>query len=152
MTSCSDKIVKGEVLSFTLDTDLGQLDDLHEMVECFCNVHGLENKTIFEANLAFEEIFTNIVSYGHDDKKRHQVHFTFECKEDNIIIRIEDDGVPFNLLDAEPVDLDADLEHRTVGGLGIHLVRKFMDDVSYERIGTVNVLTLQKRCCKKEER
>ena len=56
----------------------------------------------------------------------------------------KDDGKPFNLLEADPVAMDTDLEHRSVGGLGIHLIRKYMDDVSYERISSKNVVTMRK--------
>lgn len=153
MTPDTDKIVRGEVLSFVLDTDLTQLDQLHAILKSFGHVHELEKRTIFETNLVLEEIFTNIISYSHEDKNPHQVHFFLKCNKNNkdcLKIRVEDDGVPFNLLEAEPVDLDADLEHRSVGGLGIHLIRKFMDDINYKRIGTKNVVTIQKNCRRKK--
>ena len=150
MTSGTDKIIKGEVLSFTLDNDLAQLDQLYAMLKNFGHVHTLGKRIIFETNLVLEEIFTNIISYGHGNQNRYQIHFFLECDKDCLKIRIEDDGVPFNLLEAAPVDLDTDLEHRSVGGLGIHLVRKLMDDVKYERIGTMNVVTMRKKCCQKE--
>ena len=79
MTSCSDKIIQGQVLSFVLETDLDQLDNLHDRVKCFCEVHCLENKTLFETNLVLEEIFATIDSYGHEDKDKHQVRFSIKC-------------------------------------------------------------------------
>ena len=72
MTPENYKIIKGEILSFVLDNDLGQLDQLHAMVTSFGHVHGLEKKAVFETSLVLEEIFTNIISYGHEDKNRHQ--------------------------------------------------------------------------------
>ncbi len=57
---------------------------------------------------------------------------------------IADDGVPFNPLGAEAPDIDASLEEREIGGLGIHLVRSLMDDVSYQRRIGKNVMTLVK--------
>ena len=150
MTPENHKIVKGEILSFVLDNDLGQLDQLHAMVTSFGHVHGLDKKAVFETSLVLEEIFTNIISYGHEDKNRHQVHFFLKSKNDSIEIRIEDDGQPFNLLKVDPADLDTDLDHRSVGGLGIHLVQKIMDDINYERINTKNVVTMRKKTRKKE--
>lgn len=147
----TDKIARGEVLSFTLDNNLDQLDNLHAMTKGFGDVHGLGKRTIFEMNLVLEEVFTNIIAYGHGDKNGHQVQFSLEYNKNYIIIHIEDDGTPFNLLEAEPAKLDTDLEHRSVGGLGIHLIRKLMDNVTYQRIGSKNVVILKKNCRNIEE-
>jgi len=147
----TDKIVKGEVLSFTLDNNLDQLDNLHAMTKGFGDVHGLGKRTIFETNLVLEEVFTNIIAYGHGDKNGHQVQFSLEYNKNCIIIHIEDDGIPFNLLETDPAELDTGLEHRSVGGLGIHLIRNFMNDVTYQRIGSKNVVTLKKNCKNLEE-
>jgi serine/threonine-protein kinase RsbW len=144
MTPETNKIVRGEALSFNLENNLSELDKLHAMVKSFGLVHELQKRTIFETNLALEEIFTNIITYGHDDTNRHQVQFSLQCNEKSINIQIKDDGTPFNLLEADAVDLEADLEQRSVGGVGIHLVRKFMDDVTYQRVGAKNVVTLRK--------
>ncbi|MDH3327660.1 MAG: ATP-binding protein [Desulfobulbaceae bacterium] len=150
MTSDSDNIIKGEVLTFALDNDLTELDQLHAMVDSFGLVHALDKRIIFETNLVLEEVFTNIISYAHEDKDQHQVHFSLSCNKDSVTIRIEDNGSPFNLLEAEPVDLETDLEHRSVGGLGIHLIRKLMDDVKYQRVGAKNVVTIRKNCGRKK--
>ena len=144
MTSKADKIFRGEPLTFSLENDLAQLDQLHDLIKNFGIVHELRKKIIFETNLVLEEIFTNIIAYGHGDKNRHPVDFSLECNNYYLIIKVEDDGMPFNLLDADPVAMDTDLEHRSVGGLGIHLIRKYMDDVSYERISSKNVVTMRK--------
>ncbi len=145
MTPDTQNIVKGEAFSFHLKNDLDDLDRLHSFVDSFGRVHKLQKKTIFETNLVLEEIFTNIVSYGHGDDSLHQVQFSFQCNKDSLTIQIEDDGVPFNLLEAKAVDVDTDLEQRAVGGLGIHLIRKLMDKVTYQRVGAKNVVTLQKQ-------
>ncbi len=60
-------------------------------------------------------------------------------------MRVEDDAVAFNPLEREAPDLNAPLEDRPIGGLGVHLVRKLMDDVRYERAGARNILTMRKR-------
>ena len=149
MTSGDDKITKGKPLSFVLESDLGELDRLQAMVESFGRAHELEKRTIFEMNLVMEEILTNIVSYGHDGTKLNQVYFSLQGDIDGVSIQIEDDGVPFNLLEAKSVELDKDLAHRSVGGLGIHLIRKLMDEVIYQRVGSKNVVTLRKNFIKK---
>ena len=78
MTTETDKIVRGKPLTFSLENDLGQLDQLHNLVKHFGILHELRKITIFETNLVLEEIFTNIIAYGHGDKTRHQVDFSLE--------------------------------------------------------------------------
>ena len=58
---------------------------------------------------------------------------------------VHDGGKPFNPLDVKPPDLYAPLEDRELGGLGIHLVRSLMDQVTYRREGDQNVLTVRKK-------
>ena len=67
-------------------------------------------------------------------------------EEDALTIDIIDDGLPFNPLTEGPsVDVNAPIEERRIGGLGIHLVRSMMDDLSYRRENGKNHLTLTKR-------
>jgi len=150
MTATTDTIIKGEIFSFLLDNDLAELDQLHISVEKFGLLHDLGKKTIFKAKLVVEEIFTNIVSYAHADKNLHQVQFFLHCNENSLTICIEDDGIPFNLLEVEPLNLDCDFELRSTGGLGIHLIRQLMDDIAYKRVGSKNVVTLRKNFSNKE--
>ena len=66
-------------------------------------------------------------------------------KEERLIFTITDSGVPFDPTKKEEVDTTLSAEEREIGGLGIHLVRQIMDEVSYERIDDKNVLTLVKK-------
>lgn len=150
MTSDIDNIIKGKSFSFTLDNNFSELDRLHPIVEHFGHVHGLEKRKKFEINLVVEEIFTNIISYAYEDKNDHPILFILLCDKNNVTIRIEDDGAPFNLLEAEPADLKADLEYRSIGGLGIHLIRKFVDEIKYQRQENKNIITIRINCGIKE--
>jgi serine/threonine-protein kinase RsbW len=60
-------------------------------------------------------------------------------------VEVEDDGQPFNPLEAPEADTTKPLEERTLGGLGIHLVRKLMDDLEYRRHEGKNLLVMKKR-------
>ena len=60
-----------------------------------------------------------------------------------VIATVEDDGVPFDPRDAPLPDLDASLDERQAGGLGMHLVRSTMDGIDYRREGGRNVLTVR---------
>ena len=66
---------------------------------------------------------------------------THQLAADHIVLQIADDGRDFNPLAAPPLDLDQPLEERTIGGLGVHLVRSLAERVKYQRAGGRNILT-----------
>ena len=105
---------------------------------------GLSKKCIFEANLALDELFTNIISYGFDDKNEHTIRITISLQNDELVFNIEDDGMPFNPTEAETPDLECTIEECRIGGLGIHLAKNLMDEVCYQRCKDKNILTLKK--------
>jgi len=123
---------------------LTELDKLQEHLESLGKSFGMSKKGIFQINLALEEIFTNIVSYGYKDKAAHWIKITIWPQNGNLNICVEDDGIPFDPLEADVPDLKCPIEDRPIGGLGCHFMRRFMDDVHYERIGENNVLTMKK--------
>ena len=130
--------------SFTLKNSLSELDSLAEKVEEFCEPLGVSMKTIFQAKLAMEEIFVNIVSYGYDDENEHLIGITLSFEDGVLILRIEDDATPFNPLDAEAPDLKCTVEDSKVGGLGLHLTKSVMNEMQYSRCENKNILTLKK--------
>ncbi len=92
--------------------------------------------------LAFEEALVNVINYAYPDGGG-DVHV--ECRdvpEKGLVIRIEDEGLPFNPLLLGSPDTSAGIEDRAIGGLGIHIIKKTMKVVSYERDGSKNILTL----------
>ncbi len=115
--------------------------------EKFAQENGLPEKTILASRLCLEEVLVNIVSYAFDNNQEHMIHVHAEVKDDQTLkIKIEDDGIDFNPLVMVPEpDIDTDIENRPVGGLGIHLVKSMMDQVTYERIGEKNILTMIKK-------
>ena len=131
-------------ISFELKNDLSELDTLEEKVDQFCDRLGLTNKRICEINLALEELFTNIVSYGYSDTEEHRIRFTLSYHNSTITMKIEDDGMPFNPIEAIEPDIQCPLEDRKIGGLGIHLTKKIMDEMTHRRSGDKNVLILKK--------
>jgi len=91
-----------------------------------------------------EEILTNIISYGCSDNPEACIQVTMSQEDQMVTIQIEDCGVPFNLLDAEQPNFECTLEEAEIGGLGIHLVKKLMNDIIYERCGDKNVVIIKK--------
>ncbi|MCK5417749.1 MAG: ATP-binding protein [Desulfobacterales bacterium] len=113
-------------------------------MEKFGQSLGLSKKCIFEANLALDELFTNIISYGFDDKNEHTIKITISLQNDELVFNIEDDGIPFNPTKVETPDLECTIEECRIGGLGIHLAKNLMDAVCYQRCKDKNILTLKK--------
>jgi anti-sigma regulatory factor (Ser/Thr protein kinase) len=136
---------------FKLKSDLSELDELCQHLEKFGQTLGLSKKCIFEINLALDELFTNIISYGFIDDEDHVIEVTLTPQNKTLCLCIEDDGVPFNPVDAKEPDLECTVEECKIGGLGIHLIRNLMDEICYERCGDKNVLTLKKYIIETEQ-
>lgn len=129
---------------FELKSNLSELDSLCESLESICQSLNLPQKCKFEINLALDELFTNIISYGFDDEEEHLIEITIDAEPDQVVIRIEDDGVPFNPVEASQPEIGCSVENCRVGGLGIHLIKNLMDEICYQRCGNRNVLILRK--------
>ncbi len=94
--------------------------------------------------LVVEELVINIVNYAYPDGNNDYLDVETNLTEDQITIRFRDSGVPFNPLEQESPDMSQPLRQRQIGGLGIFLVSKKMDHMTYERSDGENVLTVRK--------
>ena len=131
--------------SFKLKSNLSELDNLCQNLETFGKKIGLSKKLIFEINLALDELFTNIISYGFKDEDEHIIKVTLSPQNEELFLSIEDDGVPFNPIEFETEDVACSVENCKIGGLGIHIIRKLMDDICYRRCDDKNILTMKKK-------
>ena len=114
-------------------------------LEAFATEHRLPAKVLQAADLALEEHVTNVWHYAYADAALHEIRVRLSCDERALLVEVEDDGRAFNSLDVPPVDTSVSLEQRPVGGLGIHLMRQFMDTLDYRREGGRNILRMTKR-------
>ncbi len=131
-------------IKFKLTNRLKDLDVLCEHVGSFCEKCGIAKKQKFEINLAMDELFTNIINHGFHDEAEHQIHVTCNKEGQTVTITIRDDGVPFNPLEAPQPNLNCTFSDREIGGLGIHLIKAYIDQIEYHRDTDANVLTLTK--------
>jgi len=95
--------------------------------------------------LALEELFANVVMHGSAGGALQQVEVSLALTPEGVTMTIEDDGPGFDPLSLPPPDLTASLAERPVGGLGVFLVRKMMDTVSYARVAGRNQVRMSKR-------
>ena len=138
----------GAAVDFVIKNDSRELGRLAEAVDDFSERNELPAETRFELQLCLEELVLNVVNHGFDNPGEHDIRVGIEVNDDAgrvLIVRVVDDGREFDpLTDTPAPDLDANLEDRAVGGLGVFLVRKIMDEVSYHREDGLNHLTLTK--------
>jgi serine/threonine-protein kinase RsbW len=125
--------------------DVAELGRLNEFLTAFWTSNQLPKDAMFDLNLVLEEIFTNVVFHGYRDGGEHAVYVGLALQGGTVSLTVEDDGVPFNPLDVPDVDVTAPIGERSIGGLGIHLVRKLMDRVEYARERNRNRLVVTKR-------
>jgi sigma-B regulation protein RsbU (phosphoserine phosphatase) len=123
--------------------DPSELQRVNRTVTEFAKKHGLASELVYRVKLVLEEIITNIISYGYEDISEHEISVRLSWKDPRIEIEIKDDGRPFNPLEAPQPDIGKPLVERQIGGLGIHLVRKMMDDLEYRRESDRNCLVLK---------
>jgi anti-sigma regulatory factor (Ser/Thr protein kinase) len=105
---------------------------------------GLRNREILDSQISADEACSNAIAYAYPGTTG-QIRVVCETTAGWFSITVTDDGVPFDPLAAPEPDLDASLDSTSLGGLGIHLIRTLMDEVTYERRGTQNVLTMRKK-------
>jgi anti-anti-sigma factor len=131
-----------EAIIFT--NDLAELERLGRVVEEFGRRHSLSPTRLFDLQLAVNEVFTNIVSYGFEDGRPHEIVVRLMAGADEVVVEIEDDGRPFDPSTAPAPRIDVPLEERQPGGLGLYLARRVTDAMDYRRAGDRNIVRLQK--------
>jgi serine/threonine-protein kinase RsbW len=117
---------------------------LAEAVERFGAVHRLPADILSALQVAVDEIVTNAITHGYAPGVQGEIAVRLRHWPGSVVLEIEDDGVPFDPLQAPPPDLGLPAAERPIGGLGIHFVRNLMDEVSYARRDGRNVLKLVK--------
>jgi anti-sigma regulatory factor (Ser/Thr protein kinase) len=91
-----------------------------------------------------EELFVNIASYAYPNGGEGTAWVRLTVEDARIVLKIEDSGIPFNPLEHEMPDVTTGIEERSIGGLGIYLAQKWMDNIEYQRVEGKNILTLYK--------
>ena len=127
-----------------LQNKKSELGRLASFVQQFCDDASVDKETQFALDLSLTEWVTNILNYGALlPEGKIEIHLRVNGSE--LRARVEDGGKSFNPLDRPEVDIGLPLDVKPIGGLGIHMVRKLMDETVYERCNDKNVLSLTKR-------
>jgi len=125
--------------------EISEIDRFQSQFAEFAAQEGIPATTMQKVQVVFEDLLSNIIFYAYDGDKDHEIDISMDITGGSLRVTVVDDGLPFNPLEAEKPDTSLDLQDRDIGGLGIHLVLNLMDEVTYERRGEQNVITLTKK-------
>jgi len=131
-----------ESIVVELKNNLPEIERLARITDDFGLRHQL-NETSHNMKVALDEILTNVISYAYDDAREHIIVIRLSLDQEKWTVEVEDDGRPFNPLNAPEPDTKQLLGERPIGGLGIHLVRKLIDELEYRRQNDRNILVMR---------
>ena len=122
------------------------LSEVLGFVEEELSRHDCPMKTIMQITVALEEIFVNVAHYAYPESKGEvRIGIAFEENNKEVIFRFTDQGIPFDPLAKPDPDVTAGADEREIGGLGIFMMKKTMDEVSYRYENERNILTMKKK-------
>ena len=127
-----------------LVNDLDGLAGLAERIERFGAAQGLPENVVNALNVVLDEAVSNAINHGYDAGVRGEIAVRLRRGDDRVEVEVEDDGRPFDPLQVPPPDLTLSLDQRPIGGLGVHLIKNLMDEVSYVHQHGRNVLKMAK--------
>jgi anti-sigma regulatory factor (Ser/Thr protein kinase) len=130
-------------LEMTLRNDISEVARVIDAVEVFGERNDLPAKKLFQLNLVLDELITNIVSYGFEGQSGCEISLSLELRDGIVDAELVDNGKAFNPVEAELPELGEGIEDRRIGGLGIRLVRTYVDRLDYRRDGGFNRLRLR---------
>jgi anti-sigma regulatory factor (Ser/Thr protein kinase) len=111
----------------------------------FAEAHALPAGVRRSMNVALDELLANALSHGRTGPDPCSVTIKVELDQERVTVIITDDGTPFDPFGLDAPDTSLSVEERSIGGLGIHLVRQLMDQVTYQRREGHNVVVLVKQ-------
>ena len=129
----------------TADARLDKIGEVTAFVEEQLENMGAGMKAQMQISIAVDELFANIINYAYPSSAG-KATVRVEASEDGkkAVITFIDQGIPYNPLEKEDPDITLSAETRPLGGLGIFMVKKSMDDLAYRYENGQNILTLKK--------
>lgn len=134
-----------ESLSLLIKNDLGEIGRMSQEIESWCQKQAFPQEVEFQIDLVLDELVSNVIRHGLKDDQEHIILVNLAREDHDLMLEVEDDGMPFNPLNNPPPDITKPIEERRIGGLGIHLVRQIMDTLEYHRRGGKNHLFMTKK-------
>lgn len=128
-----------------IDANTDKLDEVIGFVDAHLEEYDCSMKTQMQIDIAVEEVFVNIANYAYNTDIG-KATIRVEISGDPIVIKITflDNGTPYDPLAKEDPDVTLSAEDRKIGGLGIFMTKKSMDNIQYEYKNGQNILTIEK--------
>ena len=129
----------------TIEAKIENIPEVTAFVDEQLEAHGCSMKAQMQIDIAIDELFSNIARYAYQSDTGSAT-VRVEIREDplSVVITFIDNGIPYDPLKKEDPDVTLSAEERGIGGLGIYMVKKSMDELSYEYKDGQNVLTIRK--------
>lgn len=127
-----------------LKNEISELSKLVTFIENIGDEMGLSSALVMSLNLALEEAVSNIILYAYPKKFDQDISIEASKENNALIFTITDTGVEFDPTKAGDMDITLTVEDRPIGGLGIFLIKKIMNEIEYQRVDDMNVLILKK--------
>lgn len=135
--------VKKNEHEITVAATIEQISVISDFIDGIMSSEGFDSRKVLELQLAVEEACTNVARYAYPGKDG-TIHIIARVSGDRLELIIEDDGIPFNPTAHTVVLSQAETKDHPIGGLGIHLIRSYVDGMSFEFRDGKNILTLVK--------
>src|SRR5215207_7482031 len=129
----------------TYPANFEYLDEIRDFVAEIARQGGFNDKEVYSLQLAADEAASNIIEHAYEGVSNASLDISCDMQGDAIVIIMRDEGLSFDPSQVKQPNLKAKLSERQIGGLGVYLMRKLMDDVRYESAGKSNTLTMIKR-------
>ena len=118
----------------TLSAQFENLERVRSFATRYAEVYGLGPEDVYSVKLAVDEAFTNIVEHAYGGECDEEIECTCQITEEGLVISLRDCGYPFDPNKVPDPDLEAELQDREVGGLGLYFIRQLMDKVEFQFI------------------
>jgi serine/threonine-protein kinase RsbW len=128
----------------TRAAELESLKIFREFIMQCCAEHDVPNNIVLELKLAVDEACTNIIQHGYKGMDPGSIILAFRIESERILVQITDFGHIFEPAEASKPDMEAALEDRELGGLGLFLIYQTMDNIDYQTSEEGNTLTFTK--------
>ena len=137
----TDKIMKREL---TIKNQEQELARVSEFMESVCEELELDMHQSMKLQLVIEEMMTNVIFYAYPEGTSADITLTAESDGKELTFVLSDTGKPFDPTAKEDADTEINPMDREQGGMGILIVKNIMNEVSYQRLGEENRLTMKK--------
>ncbi len=141
-----------------IENKLEELSRLADIIDARAAERNWPPGWAMHLNVSLDELITNVISYGFRDQpdvqdvESKEIRIVVTESDEDLIVEMEDHGSPYNpFVEAPEPDIDASVEDRKIGGLGVYIVKRLTDEASWERRGDVNYTRLVKHGLNRRE-